>query len=671
LVDAIYRSTEEGVIALAPIRNQNEQTIDFQIVDLNAGAAHLLQQSIDELRWRRLSERSPAFKSAHIFNKLSKVIETGKHQTFELTVAAPSDVVHLKVSAAPLGDLICAKLTDVTDLKRREHSSRLLFDNNPLPMWIFDFETLNFLSVNDATISNYGYSRDQLLSMDTKQLWPVDEIDPHLEALTNLGESYQSGRSWRHIKADGTEIEVLTFGRHVKYDDRDAYLVAVVDISEQKRAEAKATYLAYHDGLTGLPNRVLYHTQLSESLARRRPTEHTAILSIDLDLFKNVNDSFGHPMGDKLLRIVADRLKHALNKDDMVARLGGDEFAITLNSIASPEDLAQIADRLIDALKKPYNIDGLEIVIGASIGLAIAPTDGKTADDLLKNADMALYRAKSEGRGMYHYFEKSMDEQVQKRRTMEADLRKALSASELEVHYQPLVDAETGRVTSFESLLRWRHANDFISPSEFIPIAETTGLIGSIGEWVLRTACREATNWPQEIGVAVNLSPAQFRDKNLVSIVINALAGSGLSPSRLELEITESVLLAETEANLSTLRQLKALGIRISMDDFGTGYSSLSYLRSFPFDKIKIDRSFVRDIVDKPDSLAIIRAISTLGRSLGIRTTAEGVETLEQFASVKQEGCSEVQGYLFSAAKPANELAKLIASINGRKRKAA
>ncbi len=671
LVDAIFRSTDEGVIALAAVQNEDEQTIDFQIVDLNVGAARLLQQTIDGLRWGRLSERGPAFNSARIFKKLSKVAQTGKHETFELAVAAADTTVYLNASATSMGDLVCVALTDVTELKRREHSSRLLFENNPMPMWIFDLETLCFLNVNDAAVSHYEYRRDQFLSMSTRQLWPADEVDPHLDALTNLGESYQSTRSWRHIKADGTEIEVLTFGRRIKYEDRAAYLVAIVDITERKRAEAQVTYLAHHDALTALPNRVQYHKQLSESLARRRPTEHTAVLCIDLDLFKIVNDSFGHPVGDKLLQVVADRLKHALKRDDLVARVGGDEFSIILNSIVSPEDAAQVAERLIDTLVLPYNIDGLEIVIGASIGVALAPADGETADDLLKNADMALYRAKSEGRGAYHFFEKSMDDQVQKRRTMEANLRKALSAGELEVYYQPLVDVQTGCVTNFESLLRWRHADGFIQPSEFIPVAEATGLIGSIGEWVLRTACCEAAAWPQGIGVAVNLSPAQFRDKSLVTVVINALARSRLDPSRLELEITESVLLAETDANLSTLRQLKALGIRISMDDFGTGYSSLSYLRSFPFDKIKIDRSFVKDVVHQPDSLAIIRAIVTLGKSLGIKTTAEGVETREQLACVRQEGCSEVQGFLFSAAKPANELAALIASINGRNEKAA
>jgi predicted signal transduction protein with EAL and GGDEF domain len=299
------------------------------------------------------------------------------------------------------------------------------------------------------------------------------------------------------------------------------------------------------------------------------------------------------------------------------------------------------------------------------VGISLAPADGESADDLLKNADMALYRAKSEGRGGYHFFDRSMDELAQKRRAMEIELRRALAAGELEVHFQPLIDLERNRITGFESLLRWKHEGKFVPPSEFIPLAEATGLVTSIGEWILRTSCAAAASWPYDIGVAVNLSPIQFRDKNLVAAVISALAGSGLNPSRLELEITEPVLLAETDANLSVLHQLKRLGVRISMDDFGTGYSSLSYLRSFPFDKIKIDRSFIKDIDSRPDCVAIIGAISALGKRLGIRTTAEGVETVEQLECVRSEGCTEVQGYLFSAARPAGEIPALIAMIEG------
>ncbi len=622
LVDAIFRSTEEGVIALAAIRDQDKRPTDFQVVDLNVGAAQLLQQPIDDLRWRRLSEGSQVFNSPQVLDRLMKIVETGNRETFEVTIAPTGAEVCLNVSLTSMGDLICVTLSDVSELKQREQSSRLLFDNNPMPMWIFDTETRYFLNVNDAAIRHYGYSHSQFMAMRTDDLWPADEADLHLRALEEMEDIHQSGRSWRHKKADGTEIEVLTFSRRNKFGDRDAFLVAVVDITERKRAEAKITFLAHHDALTSLPNRVFYREQLTERLSGRRPSEHTAVLGIDLDLFKNVNDSFGHPTGDRLLQLVAGRLRNSLGKGDLIARLGGDEFAVILNSIASPDEAAEISGRLIEALKTPYAIDGFEIVIGASVGIALAPADGDNADELLKNADMALYRAKSEGRGTFHFFEKSMDQKAQKR-------------------------------------------------VEFIPVAEATGLIGPIGEWVLRTACAEAVTWPANIGVAVNLSPIQFRDRNLVGTVMSALASSGLDPKRLELEITESVLLADTDANLLTLRRLKELGVRIAMDDFGTGYSSLSYLRSFPFDKIKIDRSFVKDIVDQPDCLAIVRAISALGKSLGIRTTAEGVETAAQLACVRQEGCSEVQGYLFSAARPAGELSALIGSIDGQNQCAA
>jgi len=345
---------------------------------------------------------------------------------------------------------------------------------------------------------------------------------------------------------------------------------------------------------------------------------------------------------------------------------------VILAADVSPNEASDFAGRLIKILSACYDIDGIEVVIGASIGIALSPGDGDTTEELMRNADMALYRAKSDGGGVHRFFEREMDRQAQKRRDMELDLRRAFANGEFELHYQPLVDIAADRISGFESLLRWRHPEKgMISPADFIPIAEDIGLIVALGEWVLREACAEAVKWPAEIKVAVNLSPVQFRSRNLVQVVVSALAHSGLSPKRLELEITESLFLAETEANIAILHQLRELGVSISMDDFGTGYSSLSYLRSFPFDKIKIDRSFVKDLAERSDCVAIVRAISGLGRSLNITTLAEGVETMEQLDWLRAEGCNEVQGFLFSPAKPAAEVARLLFKFGQRASQAA
>jgi diguanylate cyclase (GGDEF)-like protein/PAS domain S-box-containing protein len=667
LLDAIFSATDDAVVSLAALRDAEGQPCDFQVVHHNKSAERLLQVATGGLLWRRLTEGGSLLATADIFELLLAAVANGRTQQLEIE----TDGRHLRFGATAFADVVSLTISDVTALKRRDASFRLLFDNNPMPMWVFDAETKRFLSVNDAAVQHYGYSRAAFLRMKLQEIWPHDEWNDHLEALDRIGETYHSSRNWRHLRADGSEIEVLTFGRRVTFNERDGYLVAVVDITERRKAEARIAYMAHHDGLTGLPNREHFQERLKQALDQAG-SKRVGVLCIDLDLFKNVNDSFGHPVGDRLLKQVAERLAQAVRGANLAARLGGDEFAVILSADVSPNEASACAAQLIELLSAPYDIDGLETVIGASIGIALSPGDGLTSEELLRNADMALYRAKSDGGGVHHFFEKEMDRQAQKRRDMELDLRHAFANGEFELHYQPLVDLAADRISGFESLLRWHHPDKgMISPAEFIPVAEDIGLITQLGEWVLREACSEAVKWPADIKVAVNLSPAQFRSRSLVQVVISALAQSGLSPKRLELEITESIFLAETDANLATLHQLRELGVGISMDDFGTGYSSLSYLRSFPFDKIKIDRSFVKDLAQRPDCVAIVRAISGLGRSLNITTTAEGVETEDQLDWLRAEGCNEVQGFLFSAARPAGEVVQLLAKFGQRASKAA
>ncbi|AND91015.1 bifunctional diguanylate cyclase/phosphodiesterase [Bradyrhizobium diazoefficiens] len=433
------------------------------------------------------------------------------------------------------------------------------------------------------------------------------------------------------------------------------------DITEWLEAQAKISHMARHDALTGLPNRVLFHEQLEQGLRRTGSGDQLAVLCLDLDHFKDINDSLGHPIGDALLKEVGRRLKATVGESDTVARLGGDEFAVV--QIGRSEEAAArcLAGRLVEVISAPYEIDDHQIVIGVSIGISLSPQDGSNADELLKNADLALYRAKADGRGTYRFFETGMDARAQARRLLEMDLRAALQRDEFQPYYQPIRDVASGRVVVFEALLRWNHPQrGLIAPINFIPLAEETGLIVQLGEFVLRSACTDAATWPDDVDVAVNLSPVQFRNPNLIASVTAALTVSGLPARRLELEITESVLLQNSEATLTTLHELRAMGVRISLDDFGTGYSSLSYLRSFPFDKIKIDRSFVSELATREDSMAIIRAVTGLGRSLGIVTTAEGVENDAQLELLRREGCTQAQGYLFSKPRPASDVALML-----------
>ncbi|UFZ06558.1 EAL domain-containing protein [Bradyrhizobium ontarionense] len=668
LLDAIFSTTDDGVVSLATIRDSAGAPSDFQVVHHNHAAAELLRLPTATLQWHRLKQGGNMLCTPEVMARLFKVVVDGERDQFEFDC----DDRSLRLGAHAFGDIVSLTISDVTALKRREASFRLLFDANPVPMCILDRKTAQFLNVNDALVRHYGYGRADFLRKSVWDLWPPGEWETLDDALLRLADGDQFNRDWRHRKADGSEIEVLTYGREIAFDGRDGVLVAIVDITERRRAEARIAYMAHHDGLTGLPNREFFQQRLTQELdGAASDAKRIAVMCIDLDLFKTVNDSFGHPMGDRLLQAVAGRLRQQMHGGHLAARLGGDEFAVILGHTGA-KDASECAGRLIAALSAPYDIDGNELVIGASIGIALSPGDGASCEELMKNADMALYRAKRDRGRVHRFFEKEMDLQAQKRRDMEHDLRRAFAQSEFELHYQPLVDVATNAIAGFECLLRWRHPDKgMISPADFIPVAEDIGLIVPLGEWVLREACHEAAKWPDGIKLAVNLSAAQFRSRNLVQVVVQALAQSALAPERLELEITESILLAETEANLATLHQLRRLGIRISMDDFGTGYSSLSYLRSFPFDKIKIDRSFVKDVTQRSDCVAIVRAISGLGRSLNITTTAEGVETAEQLDWLRAEGCNQVQGFLFSAARPPSEIADLLARFGTRPSKAA
>ncbi len=456
--------------------------------------------------------------------------------------------------------------------------------------------------------------------------------------------------------ADGREISITN-----QPMSNGGWVITHEDITERRKAAAQISHMALHDALTNLPNRVFFRQQMENRLAYLSRDQTFAVLYLDLDRFKNVNDTLGHLLGDKLLRQVAGRMAECLRQGDTIARLGGDEFAILQGSIKQPNDAIALANRLIDVASAPFDLDGNQVVIGVSIGIALAPTDAADPDQLLKSADMALYRAKDDGRGIYRFFESGMDTLQQARRALELDLRKALLNGEFEVYYQPVVNLRTEEISGFEALIRWNHPErGLISPLDFIGLAEETGLILPIGEWVLRQACSDAMKWPRQIKVAVNLSPAQFKIRNLPEIVRSALKQSGLPPQRLEVEITESVLLVNSEATLKILHQLRNFGVRISMDDFGTGYSSLSYLRNFPFDKIKIDQSFVHHLTSNAESKAIIRAVTALGIGLGMMTTGEGVETQEELEYLKREGCTEAQGYFFSKPKPAREVLRLL-----------
>ena len=522
---------------------------------------------------------------------------------------------------------------------------------------------------NDRFVEMYGIPPDRVGPGSTV----AEIVDLRYEAGSFPMMSRDEYLHWRTNVAATNEakdsIVELQNGRTFKIRHRPmpggGWVATHEDITEQRQSEVKIEHMAHHDALTELANRVLLNERLEHALGRE---EMIAVHHLDLDQFKAVNDTFGHHAGDRLLKIVAERLSGLVRDTDTIARMGGDEFVIVQAPIADPADATSLAQRAIALLSEPYDIDGHQAVIGASIGISVGPGDGIDPEKLLRSADLALYRAKGDGRGTFRFFEPVMDLQMQTRRIMEQDLRRALPSGEFELHYQPVVNLASNEISGFEALIRWNHpTKGMISPAAFIPLAEEIGFIVPMGEWVIRQACTTAEQWPDNLHIAVNISAVQFRNPGLMQVITGALTASGLNPARLEIEITETVLLHNKEATLAVLHQLRALGIRIAMDDFGTGYSSLTYLQSFPFDKIKIDRSFVKDITENSGSLNIVRAVAALANGMGMTATAEGVETKEQLDRIASEGCTEMQGFLFSKPLPAREIERLFLKGNETK----
>ncbi len=524
---------------------------------------------------------------------------------------------------------------------------------------LFDSET-RLIFCNRRYMEMYGlsveiarpgrYLRDLLVQRIQSGTF-TDDPD---EYIVRLQEGIAAQASFNHTVhlPDGRAFSVMS-----KPIAGGGWLATHEDVTERLRSDGRIAHMARHDALTDLPNRVLLRERLEHELKRVKRGECLAVLCLDLDQFKGVNDTLGHPIGDELLKLVADRLRGCTREPDTVARLGGDEFAIIMTQMQEPTDAASLSKRIRESIIKPYQIEGHQIVTDISIGISVAPFDAEDADPLLRNADMALYGAKDDGRGTFRFFEQDMNVRMKTRRELEMDLRKALVGKEFELHYQPLVNLKSNDVNAFEALLRWNHPKrGLVSPADFIPVAEETGLIVPLGEWVLKAACYEAVDWPDHIKVAVNLSPAQLNNRNLLNVVIGALAESGMPARRLQLEITETVLLQNTFATLATLHELRKLGVQIALDDFGTGYSSLSYLRSFPFDKIKIDQSFIQDLSNGAEPVAIVQAVANLAKCLNMTSTAEGVETQQQMDLLQSMGCTEMQGYLFSRARPASEI---------------
>ncbi len=564
-----------------------------------------------------------------------------------------------------------ATIEDITQRRNLEQERdrnyaflRQIIDHIPTQITVKDARDRRYVLANRVAEAQFGLSRDAIIGKTAIELFPkaaADVITADDErSLQSPDGLFLDVAPWQTRGLGQRFVTSRRIGIPDQAGETRFIINVVEDVTERRRADEKIAHLAHYDALTDLPNRVLFREQIERAFERTGRDEQFALLYIDIDEFKGINDSLGHHVGDELLKTVAKRIKDCIGENDLIARLGGDEFAVIQTGVGSASDVVEFVTRIHEAIRRPHQCLDHQLSTDASIGVALAPQDGTNLDQLIKNADLAMYGAKAGGRRTHRFFEPAMEASAKARLAMEQDLRQALADGGFEIHYQPLVDLRNNEVTGCEALLRWRHPErGMVSPAEFIPVAEDTGLINELGEWVLRTACAEAATWPDHVRLAVNVSPVQLKCQTLALKIAGALAASGLAPSRLELEITEAVLIGDDEAALELLHQLRAIGVRIALDDFGTGYSSLSYLKRFPFDKIKIDRCFVGDIAEVDGSSAIVQAVVNIAGARNMTTTAEGVETQEQREMLRALGCTEMQGYLFSAAKPGREVRQL------------
>lgn len=562
------------------------------------------------------------------------------------------------------GGLVSLRV-DITEMKQREASFRLLFESNPLPMLVCRRGSWEIAAANDAALVHYGYTRQEMTRL------PLATIHCAVEAGVLPDETHQpdiaqafAGRTFKHVRRNGEIIEVEIRASCLSYENQSCVLLALIDITERRRSEYRVVRLARHDTLTGLPNRFSLTEEMRQAVRATEQGESSALLFLDLDKFKAVNDTLGHAAGDDLLREVAQRLRRCVRDQDMVARLGGDEYGILLKGDCTRLEAAMMARRILADLHTPVLVQGRQLYIGVSIGIAMLPEDSAIPDELFRCSDVAMYAAKQDGRGAFRFFEPEMDEKIRARGSLETDLKRAIANGELDVYYQPLVALGSGAVTCMEALVRWHHPqHGLISPVDFIPIAEETGMIIELGEFVLRRACRDAVSWPGGIKVAVNVSAIELDRLGFVDRLKAALAQTGLAPQLLQIEVTESAVMSNIDGAIAVLTEIRSFGVEVAMDDFGTGYSSLCSLRTFPFDKIKIDRAFIRDASLSVDGHDVLSAIVGLVQALGMTTTAEGVENVEQRRIVEALKCTEMQGFLFSPARPLEELRGVLGQL--------